>query len=47
MLGHVCSTRNDLKWTIQVFPKVDQSANVARIVSVEHTIRSVVDLIFW
>ena len=32
--------------TIRVFPKVDHSANVARIVLVEHTIGSVVDLNF-
>ena len=31
----------------RVFPKVDHSANVARIVLVEHTFGSVVDLNFW
>ena len=32
---------------IRVFPKVDHSANIARIVLVEYTIGSVVELHFW
>ena len=34
------------KRNIRVFPKVDHSANVARIVLVEYIIESVVELIF-
>ena len=34
------------KATIRVFPKVDHSANIARIVLVEYTIGSVVELNF-
>ena len=47
MIKFPLKTRCEFSRVTPVFPKVDHSANVARIVLLEQTIGSLVDLNFW